>query len=292
MTRLQAGDLEASIDGGDLLTITSLRHRGEELLLDPRALPPAYRVHGRRAGITLLHPWANRLGDDAYTAAGVAARVPAGDPAVSRDPHGLAIHGLALADAWRVTTAASAEAQAVARFAEHPAFPYTHELSVAFTLDADSLTVITELRGAGERAVPVAFGWHPYFVLPHAERAAWRLELPPRRHLPFDARGLPDGPAREEPAEAQALGDRTFDDGYDGLSDDAVLGLSGGGRAIRIALLEGYPAAQVFAPPDADVVALEPMTAVTDALRTGRGLEATAPGRTARATFSVRVVDE
>jgi galactose mutarotase-like enzyme len=46
----------------------------------------------------------------------------------------------------------------------------------------------------------------------------------------------------------------------------------------------------VFAPPEADVVSLEPMTAITDALRSGRGLRSAEPGETARAVFSVQVL--
>ena len=43
-------------------------------------------------------------------------------------------------------------------------------------------------------------------------------------------------------------------------------------RPITVALDAGYDTAQVFAPPDRDVVSLEPMAAPTDALRTGEGL--------------------
>src|SRR4029453_14587746 len=50
--------------------------------------------------------------------------------------------------------------------------------------------------------------------LPGAPRAAWRLLLPHRRHLELDDRGLPTGKAADEPAEADPVGDRTYDDLY------------------------------------------------------------------------------
>jgi aldose 1-epimerase len=56
-----------------------------------------------------------------------------------------------------------------------------------------------------------------------------------------------------------------------------------------VELIAGYPYAQVFAPADKDYVALEPMTAPTNALRSGRGLRRVEPGETFRATFRMRI---
>ena len=51
-----------------------------------------------------------------------------------------------------------------------------------------------------DRAVPVAFGWHPYLQLPDTPRAQWTLQLPAREHLTLDDRGIPTGATTDEPA--------------------------------------------------------------------------------------------
>ena len=66
--------------------------------------------------------------------------------------------------------------------------------------------------------------------------------------------------------------------------------VAGGGRRIEVAFDEGYPVAQVFAPPGKELICFEPMTAPTNALVTGDGLRAVAPGERAAAQFAVRVV--
>ena len=72
--------------------------------------------------------------------------------------------------------------------------------------------------------------------------------------------------------------------------DAAPLVLKGGPRRIEVALLSGYPYTQVYAPADDDVVALEPMTAPTDALLVGGSeLPFVAPGESFRAEFSITV---
>jgi len=133
----------------------------------------------------------------------------------------------------------------------------------------------------------VSFGYHPYFVLAGVERAAWRLELPARRHTVLDDRGLPAADGDREESEAGPLGERTFDDGYDEL-DPARFALEGGGRRIEVEFLEGYPIAQVYAPAGQDLVAFEPMTAPVNALATGDRLPRATPERPYRASFRVR----
>ena len=54
---------------------------------------------------------------------------------------------------------------------------------------------------------------------------------------------------------------------------------------------QGYPVAQVFAPPgpDDEYVCFEPMTAPVDALSDGVGLPSVPPGGSFRAEFTIRV---
>jgi galactose mutarotase-like enzyme len=293
---LAAGALEVAVRAGPFLEITSLRHDGDELLVDAAELPPGGAVHGRAAGVTFLHPWANRLGADAYGAAGVEARLDPGDPALARDRNGLAIHGLAApAGAWRLTAADAARAEAVLDHdgAAGSPFPFPHRVEVDLALRHGCLVVVTTLRATGPAAVPVAFGWHPYFRLPGEPRTAWRLALPARRRVALDARGLPIATGRDwdEPADERRLGRRALDDGLRGLAPGACLQLRGGGRRIRVRLCHGYPAAQVYAPPEVDVVSLEPMAAVTNALATGDELHVVAPGDSFSAAFAIDVRD-
>jgi aldose 1-epimerase len=51
----------------------------------------------------------------------------------------------------------------------------------------------------------------------------------------------------------------------------------------------GYPAAQVFSPPGADFICFEPMTAPTNALRSGHGLPRVPPGAAFTAVFRIAV---
>ena len=294
---LAAGELEATFLPGLGLLGTSLRHRGEELL----ALPGGVAGYRDRnvTGLPILAPWANRLPSWRYRAAGVEVDLEGLD--LHTDPAGLPIHGTLVAQpGWRLERLAAEADRAVLEagfdYGARPellaAFPFPHRLTVTATLQGASLAVATTLAATGERPVPVAFGWHPYFRLPGAPRAAWRLLLPFRTHLELDDRGLPTGKAADEPAEAAPVGERTFDDLYVLDADPAEprLGLEAAGRRLVVGYGDGYDHAQVFAPPGTEFVCLEPMTGPTAALAAGT-TPLVQPGASFAARFTIRVED-
>ena len=297
---LSAGDLDASFAPGLGMAGVSLRHAGEELL-DRQAGLSAYAERGAVMGIPLLHPWANRLAGFQYAVDGRVVRLPEGPPLVRCEEHGLPIHGLLSGSPhWRVRSLATdrdnARLTAELRFDAHPellaAFPFPHTLALDAALAADGLTIATTLTATGDVPVPVAFGFHPYVRLPGVDRSMWQLELPARRYLFTDVRGIPTGRHEDEHAARLRLGARGFDDGFDGLAEGAEFSVAGGGRRLTVTFVTGYPAAQIFSPPGAQFVCFEPMTSPANALRSGDGLRRVGPGAAFTAVFRISVTGE
>ena len=269
----------------------SLRRRGVELLGRVENLEAAAES-GSTAGIPLLHPWANRLAGLEYRAAGRDVRLDGASPILHFDSKGLPIHGVPWSKlTWEVTASRTDTIEARLAWTGPEllaVFPFPHALELRVAFAPGSLSLETTLFAGPGAAVPVAFGFHPYFALP-GSRPQWRLRLPAMRRLQLDANGIPTG--REEAALAvdNLLADGSWDDGFALEAETATLGISGGGLAISVDFLEGFGYAQVYAPPGKPFVALEPMTAPTSALTTGRGLRTVAPGDRYRTAFRIRV---
>jgi galactose mutarotase-like enzyme len=290
---LGSGPLEATFLPGYGFLCCSLSHDGVELLAFPRSLTE-HRAGGTTA-FPLLHPYANRLSAWGYTAAG--RRVDLRGLSLPVDARGLPIHGNVFASAFDVTGAATrgAVARLTGRLdygadAERlRAFPFPHELFVTPRVDgaAGALDVVTEVRASRGSAVPVSFGWHPYFQLPEVARDAWILRRPACERLELDARLIPTGQRAALSRARGPLGERSFDDHY-ALGTDRRFSLTGGGRRITLTFGRGYDFAQLYAPLDAPFVAVEPMTATIDALCSGAAPVVEAGG-SARAGVRVRV---
>ena len=279
---LASGGLEAAFVPELAMVGRSLRHDGEELLFQGDGLE-AYRERGSTFGIPLLHPWANRL----------ARPLPASD-IVHRDPNGLPIHGV-LPRVLPFTVVERTESSVRAEFDthDHPevleVFPHTHALSVTAELSAEALEIRTTLRAFGRRPVPVSFGYHPYLQLPGVPRERWTVDIPVRTRLVLDDRMIPTGDREPVRIERGPLGRRDFDAAYTDLGPHPRFTAAGGGRTLGVELLEGYPFAQVYAPPDRPLVCFEPMTAPTNALASGDDLTLARPGELYAAAFRITV---
>jgi len=274
------------------MVCTSLRDDGVELLGQRRGLQ-AYLDNGKTMGIPILYPWANRLSANSYPVDGGMVTLTPGQDGVRTDEHGLPMHGvLAAYPGWLVTEQSGTRLTADLDFGGQPrllaSFPFPHIVTVNVTLNNRTLTVETTVTPTAAASVPLCYGFHPYLTIPGVPRAQWTLETPPLRHLPVDDRGIPTGSTEGWPAVSEPLGDRMFDDGFDDVPPGAVFALSGGDRRIEVVFEHGYPAAQIFAPGSEDVVAVEPMAAPTNALRTG-GYSTAVPGRPAVSVFSIRL---
>jgi galactose mutarotase-like enzyme len=278
----------------------SLLHRGQELLGQRGGLG-RYVAERSTMGIPLLHPWANRLGERRFEVMDREIDVDAAEPPPSEDPNGLPIHGLmSAAHGWRVVrrdpTDDGGTIEARFDFAARPGlmrgFPFPHEVGLEISLARRTLTIATSVEATGDGPVPVSFGFHPYLRLPGVDRGDWEIEIPVRERLLLDDRMLPTGDREEVRVASGTLGSRTFDDAYVSPPGGERFAVAGEGRRVEVAFESGFPFAQVYAPDDDDVVALEPMTAPTNALVTGGdALPIAEPGRPYRAVFSVTVAE-
>jgi len=290
-------ELEATFIPALGLIGASLRHRGEELLGRAGELE-RYARDGSEMALPLLHPWANRLAGPAYAAGGQAVALDLDSPLLQLDPGGLPIHGVVGGRLAWSTVDVRADRGGAALAAELDfttrellaVFPFPHRLRTEVRLLDTGLELTTTLTPAGAAAVPVSFGYHPYLTLPGAGRGDWRVELPAMRRLVLDARSIPTGAQGPYPGLAGPL-DRGYDDGFAALPEQPEFAVAGGGRRIAVTLLDGYPYAQVYAPPDQDFICFEPMTAPTNALVSGEGLRLVEPGDAFAAAFRVQVAD-
>lgn len=274
------------------MVCTSLSDDGVELLGQRRGLN-AYLTTGKTMGIPILYPFANRLSANGYGVDGGAVTLTPGVGGVRSDEHGLVIHGvLAAYPGWLVKQPADNRLTADLDYGGQPrlltSFPFPHVVTLDITVADRALTIETTVTPTTAASVPLCFGFHPYLTIPGVPRSEWRLETPPLRHLPVDHWGIPTGVSEEWPAKSESLGDRVFDDGFDEVPQGGVFALTGGDRRIEVVFNRGFPAVQIFAPGNDDVVGIEPMAAPTNALRKG-GYSTAVPGRPASASFTIRV---
>jgi aldose 1-epimerase len=265
--------LTATFVPGAGMVGASLTLHGNELLFQRGGLTD-YIKRGKTFGLPLLYPWANRLDGLRYEVAGRTVQIDPDVAPVRLDDNGLPNHGmLAASPLWSVTSTQDGDTASVTADLDFgPAqllagFPFPHHLTVTAGLRDRTLRVTTRVRA--QEPVPISFGWHPYLTLPGVPRDEWKVSLGVKTRAILDGRGIPTGETEPAPFTEGPLDDRSFDDFYPELADPPEFSVAGGGLRIVVRFDEGYRHAQVYGPPEQDLICFEPMTAPVNALVSG-----------------------
>jgi aldose 1-epimerase len=249
-----------------------------------------------------LIPWPNRLGDGRYRFEGVDHQLALSEPLKHN-----AIHGLLR---WRPWQASEREPHRVVmstRLYPQPGYPFALDVSIAYELGDEGLTVATTAENIGERACPYGAGQHPYISPGGGLIDDCVLELAARtRLLTDDERQLPSG---SEPVQGgdfdfsspRRLGDIQIDSAFTDLVRDAD------GRAVirltrkdgsRVELwvdehhqfIELYSGDTLAPSRRRRGLAVEPMTCAPNAFQSGEGLVRLEPGQSLTTCWGVRVL--
>jgi aldose 1-epimerase len=289
---LTARDLQATFWPEAGMLGASLRFRGVELLRRVDDLDAA-RIKGSTAGIPLLYPWANRLSGLQYRAAGREVSLDSSSARLHFDDRKLPMHGVPWSQLpWNVVSSQANALTARLNWLSQELlsiFPFPHHVEMAVRLRPVDLEIQTTVFADSGSAVPISFGFHPYFGLPGISRAEWTLNAPAMRKLALDAQGIPTGSETPSAPITARLGNTGYDDGFALSSEQARFSIAGNGYSIAIEFKSGFRFAQIFAPKAKEFIAIEPMTAATNALSSGEGLRVIEPGEQFVASFRIQV---
>jgi aldose 1-epimerase len=270
--------------------LRSLEHDGRRLVDGFDESEMAYGGRGQ-----LLMPWPNRIRDGRYSWDGKEQQLALTEPKRHNASHGLV--------RWAGFTVASHEADRVVLTYRLPAqtgYPWTLDVTVAYAVGPDGLTVTQSATNLGGSAAPYASGAHPYLLADGSGSCdGWTLTMPAdTRLLTDDERLLPTG--REDVTGTgfdfrggRRIGDTVVNHAFTGLAPDAGVRLTDAdGDGVELWVDEHHRWLQVYTADDTSTprrsVAVEPMTAPPDAFNTGEDLVTLEPGATFAARWGIR----
>jgi aldose 1-epimerase len=226
----------------------------------------------------LLTPWVNRVRNGNYSFKGKNYQLPINEPAL-----GNAIHGLLARKSFTIVKQSSSSVTLKHEYkGEEPNYPFPFLFQYTYTLtDSGALEVTFEAKNTGAGPLPFACGWHPYFSFPETTVADLEINFKPISRFLSDSQMIP---LKEE----NLNGKQQFKFSTDKI--DHVFRLEpmeihrtefiDTKHQKRLILEQSsilFPFLVVFQPEGFSSVAIEPMTANTDAFNTGEGLIELAP---------------
>jgi aldose 1-epimerase len=278
--------------------------RGENILYFP--FPDISGLKGLRDlnGIPFLAPWGNRMAGGGFWANGKRFSFNPEVGGLRLDRNGLPIHGMLTASPlWYVTDVAadatSAHVTSRLEFWKYPElmanWPFAHEYELTYRLEGGVLEVSTTITNRSSQPMPVAVGFHPYFVLPGVARDQAVAHIPARSHIETDTQLVATGEFRPVSfPDSIALKDQAFDDGFTDLLRDtnghAIFSVECNGKKIEVTFGPRYTVAIIYAPQGQNFICFEPMSAITNGVNLAHEgrypeLQTIAPGGQWRESF-------
>lgn len=247
----------------------------------------------------VLVPWPNRVEDGVWTLDGQQQQLDITEPARNN-----ALHGL-LRDTPYTVVEQSAEAVTLAATVHTSrGYPFLLDTTVRYALTADGVTVTHELVNGGAARAPFGVGTHPFLKIGGVPTADLVLSLAAETFVDVDERLNPiaERAVAGTPYDLRSgvrVADLDVDTAYADIAPTGGLIVqrlvAPDGRSVELWQEPAFPYSQIFTtrrfPQDGGFVtaiAVEPMTALPNALNTGRGLLWLEPGARWSASWGIR----
>jgi len=276
---------EISGGGGYRATVTECGGGLRTLEYDGQPLVAGYGadVMAPSGSGQLLLPWPNRVQDGRYSFGGTEHQLALSEPA-----RGNATHGLTRWCSWTLEEQTEHSVSLVYRLMAQKGYPWTVDLHVLYDLSADGLTVTVTATNLSDSPAPFAQGAHPYLTVGDDGVDGWELTLPAATRVTVDDRKIPDGRQGVAGTDLDFRAgrllaghrlDTPFTDlerGADGRVEVALRNTATD-RAVGLWVDRNHHWLQVYTGDDLGerarrALAVEPMTAPPNALRTGEDL--------------------
>jgi galactose mutarotase-like enzyme len=162
-------------------------------------------------------------------------------------------------------------------------FPWRFEALLAVTLVGSALHLSFSAENRDSRPMPLHLGYHPYFYVPQANKAAASVETDASRA--WDNRQGATVPFSGLDLTGAEVDMHLLDHSPQGTTLERGPGL----RPVELAWSPSFTTLVVWTLAGRDFVCVEPWTAPGGALKTGHGLHTVAPGATFASEFEISV---
>lgn len=193
-----------------------------------------------------------------------------------------AIHGLIYDALYQIIASEANEHQARVqlrhqyRGQDEQGYPFDYQITLTYTLHPQGkLSIATEIHNNGNQTLPIADGWHPYFVLDGA-LDTWTLHIRAKQQLQFSTELLPTGHTQPNNLfqTPQPLRNQELDNCFILNEQNALAAATLQSSHLRLSIhpSQSYPYLQAYIPPERDAIALENLSAAPDAFNNHIGL--------------------
>ena len=233
---------------------------------------------------SVLFPFASRIKDGKYSFQG-------DDYQFNRNDGNNALHGLLFDKEFELFEPEAHHHCCFATFNYYEknlseGFPFPYFFSVTYTLFEDQLKINFTVKNIGESSFPFTLGWHPYFNCDDFENSY--LSFDSDKKVMFDESLITKEIVDEKTPEVFKLHNQHLDDCF--ILNDNKIKFSTPDYKVELTQYSEEYYLQLFTPKNIPVIAVEPMTGISDSFNNKVGLQVLEPNETYAFNCKLKVV--
>lgn len=167
-------------------------------------------------------------------------------------------------------------------------FPFEYTISVTYMLFENELKMSIAVKNLGEHPFPFTLGWHPYFVTDDLEKSS--LSFDSTQKVVFDNNLITQDVVRHTSPKVFKIAQQKLDDCFV-LNSPRVL-FNTPNYSIELTSYPKNNYLQVYTPYNKTLIAIEPMTGVSNSFNNKIGLQVLAANETYDQNWNVKFLNE
>lgn len=236
---------------------------------------------------SILFPFANRIKDGSYSFNDENQVFE-----INQKEENNALHGLIYNKAFKVITQNNTNTSASVTLQydeekESKGFPYTYAIQLKYTLTKKKLSLNVSVKNTDSKAFPFTLGWHPYFK--SSDLYTSKVVFDSRKKLVFGDRNITTGVEDIDAVGVFEIKDKQLDDCYILDSNNIIFKTPDFDLEIKASSKETFM--QMYTPPKANIIAIEPTTGVSDSFNNKIGLQVLNPRESYGLEWSVEITN-
>ncbi|MDO6736477.1 aldose 1-epimerase [Wenyingzhuangia sp. 2_MG-2023] len=234
---------------------------------------------------SILFPFANRIKDGKYDYKGKTFQLDCNEANLNN-----ALHGLVYDKLFTVKNSKTSEnsASVILEYVETNkavGFPYLFTVTVTYTLTQNGLALQLGVENNDVTSFPFTLGWHPYFLSDDLYNSS--LIFSSNKSVEFDERMITKNIVEGEVAMPLEIKDKQLDNCYALDKSAVVFATPKYKMTIDSTAKENF--FQMYTPPKANTIALEPVTGVSNSLNNQMGVQELSAGASYEITWTVTI---
>jgi len=164
-------------------------------------------------------------------------------------------------------------------------FPYKFNLQLTYTLFENEITLSIEIENTDSKTFPFTIGWHPYFLCDKLSKSA--LKFKSNQKIKFNENLITEKVIDHKTKKHFKIKDQQLDDCFI-LNSNTVAFLTPNYH-IEISSNQPENYLQLYTPKDLPLIAIEPMTRVSNSFNNKIGLQELFPNQKHSITWNVKL---